>query len=49
VWDEANWRQVAEAWTKALTSERIAAKSLWRDERLAALVAHKRAQPRSDI
>lgn len=49
VWDEANWRQVADAWTKALTTERIAAKSLWRDERLAALVAHKRAQPRSDI
>ena len=49
VWDEANWRQVAEAWPKALPSERIATKSLWRDERLAALVAHKRAQPRSDI
>lgn len=45
VWDDANWRQVADAWANALSSERIAAKSLWRDERLAALVAHKRAQP----
>ncbi len=29
--------------------EEIAAKSLWRDERLAALVAHKRGQPAPDI
>jgi len=48
VWDEANWRQVSEAWPKPLDAARIAAKMLWRDERLAALVAHKRAQPRSD-
>jgi 3-hydroxyacyl-CoA dehydrogenase len=49
VWDDANWRQVSEAWPKALDAGGIARKSLWRDERLAALVAHKRAQRSSDI
>jgi len=49
VWDDANWRQVSEAWPKALDASRIAQKSLWRDERLAALVAHKRAQRKSAI
>ena len=49
VWDDANWRQVSEAWPKALDAGGIARKSLWRDERLAALVAHKRDQRKSDI
>jgi len=42
VWEEANWRRVAEAWGPALASEKIAEKSLWRNERLAALAAHKK-------
>lgn len=49
VWDEANWRQVSEAWPKPLDAARIAGKTLWRDARLAALVAHKRGQRKSDI
>lgn len=44
VWEEASWRRVAEAWGPALSSEKIADKSLWRNERLAALAAHKKAQ-----
>jgi 3-hydroxyacyl-CoA dehydrogenase len=48
VWDDANWQRAAQAWPSPLTPERVAAKSLWRDERLAALVAHKRRQPDPD-
>lgn len=44
VWDDANWKRAADAWGRAPTPEQIANKSLWRDERLAALVAHKRTQ-----
>jgi 3-hydroxyacyl-CoA dehydrogenase len=44
VWDDAEWQKAADAWGRTPTQEQIAAKSLWRDDRLAALVAHKRAQ-----
>jgi len=44
VWDDAQWKKAADAWGKAPTAEEVASKSLWRDERLAALAAHKRAQ-----
>jgi 3-hydroxyacyl-CoA dehydrogenase len=44
VWEEASWRRVVEAWGPALASQKIAEKSLWRNERLAALAAHKRGQ-----
>ena len=44
VWDDASWAKVVEAWGKNPTPEEIAEKSAWRDARLAALVAHKRAQ-----
>jgi 3-hydroxyacyl-CoA dehydrogenase len=44
VWDDAHWERVADAVETKLTSAQIADKSLWRDARLAALVAHKRAQ-----
>ncbi len=44
VWDDAQWQAAAAAWNHAPTPGEIAAKSLWRDQRLAALVAHKRAQ-----
>lgn len=47
-WDDAAWQRVAEAWPRALDAGCVARKSLWRDERLAALLAHKRAQPKSD-
>jgi 3-hydroxyacyl-CoA dehydrogenase len=45
VWDDANWQRAADAWGPAPTPATIAAKSRWRDRRLAALVAHKRGQP----
>jgi 3-hydroxyacyl-CoA dehydrogenase len=44
VWDDAQWQRAAEAWGRSPTPQQIAAKSLWRDQRLAALVAHKRSQ-----
>jgi 3-hydroxyacyl-CoA dehydrogenase len=44
VWDDANWQKAAAAWGTAPTADAIAKKSLWRNERLAALAAHKRAQ-----
>ena len=44
VWDDAAWQQAAAAWGPAPSAEQIADKSRWRDQRLAALVAHKRAQ-----
>ena len=44
VWDDANWQRVAAAWGRTPSTAEIARKSLWRNERLAALAAHKRAQ-----
>lgn len=44
VWDDAQWQRAAAAWNRAPTPAQIAEKSRWRDARLAALVAHKRAQ-----
>jgi L-gulonate 3-dehydrogenase len=44
VWDDANWKKAADAWGEAPAAEDVAKKSLWRNERLAALAAHKRAQ-----
>lgn len=44
VYARRNTDKVADDWGKALTSERHAAKTRWRDERLAALMAHKRTQ-----
>lgn len=44
VWDDAQWQRAAEAWGRNPSPQDIARKSLWRDRRLAALVAHKRAQ-----
>ncbi len=49
VWDDERWKVAAQAWGPAPGAERVAAKSLWRNDRLAALVAHKRSQkPHSD-
>jgi 3-hydroxyacyl-CoA dehydrogenase len=44
VWDDAQWQRAADARNHTATPAQIAEKSLWRDARLAALVAHKRAQ-----
>jgi len=44
VWDDAEWKRAAAAWGHSPSPQEIAGKSLWRDQRLAALVAHKRAQ-----
>ena len=44
VWDDAQWRKVAAAWGPAPDASAVAQKSLWRNERLAALAAHKRGQ-----
>lgn len=46
VWDDGEWQRAAEAWGRHPTPREVADKSLWRDERLAALAAHKRAQKR---
>lgn len=44
LWSEENRQRVADSWGPKPTAEHVADKSLWRDDRLAALVAHKRAQ-----
>jgi L-gulonate 3-dehydrogenase len=49
VWDDDRWKVAAQAWGPVPGAERVAEKSRWRDDRLAALVAHKRSQkPHSD-
>jgi L-gulonate 3-dehydrogenase len=45
VWDPTNWQQAVEAWGPAPSAETVLAKSQWRNERLAALLAHKSQQP----
>jgi 3-hydroxyacyl-CoA dehydrogenase len=44
VWDDAKWGATAAAWGPAPTESELAQKSAWRDDRLAALVAHKRTR-----
>jgi hypothetical protein len=44
VWDDAEWQKAVAAWGQAPSRGQIAQKSRWRDERLAALMAHKRGQ-----
>jgi L-gulonate 3-dehydrogenase len=44
VWDDDQWRQADAAWGQTPSAEQIAEKSRWRNERMAALLAHKRAQ-----
>jgi L-gulonate 3-dehydrogenase len=44
VWDDNQWSKAAAAWGETPSADAIAAKSQWRNERLAALAAHKRAQ-----
>lgn len=44
VYEDANTRKVIRSWGQKLTPARHTAKSRWRDDRLAALVAHRRTQ-----
>ena len=44
VWDDASWAKAVDAWGKSPSPQQIAEKSKWRNERLAALLEHKRAQ-----
>ncbi|HEX6362083.1 MAG TPA: 3-hydroxyacyl-CoA dehydrogenase [Albitalea sp.] len=46
VWDPARWQAAAAAWGPPPGPEALAEKSLWRNDRLAALVAHKRGAGR---
>jgi len=48
LWSEANIDRILESWGRKPSPEEIAAKSQWRDERLAALVQHKRQRPDYD-
>lgn len=45
VYESPNIDRVAAAWPHAATPERVAERTRWRNERLAALAAHKRAAP----
>lgn len=47
VWDKSTIDRIVADWGKALDPEQVRAKSRWRDERLAALVAHKKGQPKA--
>jgi 3-hydroxyacyl-CoA dehydrogenase len=44
VWDDANWQRADAAWGQTPSAQQIAAKSVWRNQRMAALAAHKRSQ-----
>ena len=45
VWSEENLARVMRAWGRSPTKEEVARRTAWRDKRLTALMAHKRAQP----
>lgn len=47
VWDRANIDRVMQAWGRSPSKEEVARRTAWRDKRLTALMAHKRAQPDS--
>ncbi|MEM9027056.1 MAG: 3-hydroxyacyl-CoA dehydrogenase [Pseudomonadota bacterium] len=44
LWSPENQARVADSWGPKPSSEHVAEKSRWRDDRLAALVAHKKSQ-----
>jgi 3-hydroxyacyl-CoA dehydrogenase len=48
VWDKANTERIVAAWGATPAPDKHAAKSRWRDRRLAALRAHKASQTDSD-
>ena len=47
VWDDANVQKVADAFGPTPTAAMVAAKSQWRDRRLAKLAVHKRGQAKA--
>ena len=48
VWGKENVARAAESWGSGLSPEAILDKQRWRDDRIAALVAHKKSQPQSE-
>ena len=44
LWSKENIDRVCESWGRSPTAAEVAKKSTWRDDRLAALIAHKRQQ-----
>ncbi len=46
-YSEASVSKIVQQWGQAATPERISTRMQWRDERLAALAAHKKTQPQS--
>jgi len=48
IWSKENIDRIMESWGRQPSPEEIAEKSRWRDNRLAALVAHKRQAPAFD-
>ncbi len=48
LWSDDNIDKVAASWGRSPTTDEIADKSAWRDDRLAALVVHKRDQKNYD-
>lgn len=48
LWSDTTIDKVAESWGRSPSPEEIAEKSAWRDDRLAALVVHKRNQKQYD-
>jgi hypothetical protein len=47
VWGKENIGRAVESWGKAPSSGDILKKQRWRDDRIAALVAHRKAQPKA--
>ena len=45
VYDDANIANILKEWGKQATPKQLAELTRWRDQRLAALAAHKRGQP----
>jgi L-gulonate 3-dehydrogenase len=48
VWGRENINRAVESWGRTPSQEAILEKQRWRDDRIAALVAHKKAQPKSE-
>jgi len=46
VWGKDNVARAVDSWGRSPEPDAVAGKSRWRDERIAALVAHKKAQPK---
>jgi L-gulonate 3-dehydrogenase len=46
VWGKENIERAAASWGQALSPDAILKKQRWRDDRIAALVAHKKGQPK---